>query len=120
MITNKTNKRVRKNYPLSAVQLQTVENYVTAEFINKMVPGQFYAVRDVFGGPSNHDWVTQHPTLAILYYSRCTTLTQNGQVDKKAFRLAAIDLGYITFNLLDKSSSLFEQRKRRVNEYKLL
>lgn len=120
MIVNNKNKRVRRNYSLSPVELQTIENYVTTEFINKMIPGQFYAVNDVFGGTNNRDWVTQHPQLAVLYYNRCSTPPQNGQVDQKAFDNAAIDLGYITFNLLNRSSLQFEYRKRRTNEYKLL
>lgn len=120
MIINKTNKRVRRNYPLTSAQLTIVENYVTTTFINPMVKGQFYAVRDVFGGINNRDWLVQHPTLGVLYLSRCSIPTQTN-VDKNAHRLAAQDLGHIIFNLLDQSPFLYEQRKSwKANEYKLL
>lgn len=119
MILGVSQKELRKVRSLNSVELGIVEAYVWSILQSGMALNQFYAVRDFFGG-NLRDWTVSHQPLVILYNKRNRN-PNSRQVDKKAHRQAAIDLGHIVKNLLYKKSNTYEENKQpRAKRYRLL
>lgn len=119
MIIGVTKNKLRQVRTLTNVELQAIEAYVWPILQNGMAPNKYYKVKDFFGGKLR-DWTVSHQPLLILYNKRMTN-PNSRQVDKKAHRQAARDLGHIVKNLLYKSSNTYEEDKSMWEKrYKLL
>lgn len=119
MIIGVSKNKLRHVRSLNAAELRAVEAYVWPILQNGMVPNQFYAVRDFFGG-MQRDWTVSHQPIVILYTKRKRN-PNSRQFDKKAHRQAARDLGHIVKNLLYHSTNTYEENnQQRIKRYRLL